>query len=348
MTDLLQIDFSQRPFRKMNICEKVYSCFKNDPDEKSFSRKIHSIRSNFDGKIDSFLENVDNLVMTESPLRAEFRMPLNRVLSMTNLLDLYLNDTFIKKHSIILGALTVVRLMKFWTKFLTQPINNTMSKLVIFCGEKSFSDEKLFNSYLTNISAFESILTETFVNGTTRSSIPEILWKSSTSKTGNGKASLNLMKGIKELNRLNFKGTSWSDVEREICGTSQLLTQIETSRKFRFCKHLSLTFKLIQELKLAINYDEKANLLWDSYFNYLWSIKPDDFYKETDANDRMKLGHLKAKLRVRVTFDHKQAVENVFNLERLDSAKNVNSTTWNTPFLVAYEYASKHPIENNS
>ena len=96
MTDLLQIDFSQRPFRKMNICEKVYSCFKNDPDEKSFSRKIHSIRSNFDGKIDSFLENVDNLVMTESPLRAEFRMPLNRVLSMTNVLDLYLNDTFIQ------------------------------------------------------------------------------------------------------------------------------------------------------------------------------------------------------------------------------------------------------------
>lgn len=344
LNDLLQINFSQKPIGRFKIFERLLECYKDDPSDKVFSKRTNFIEHSAKQTINSFLENVNNLAHSESPLRAEFRIPINRVIPMTNILTLFFNDIFVQKHTIVLGAKTIIKLIRFWTMFLIQPIFNTLSKLVVFSGDKNFKDESKFNSYITNISAFESILLETFMNGTTKTSVSEILWRKSKPDNGEN-CSFNLMKGINELNRLNFQGTSWANVEMEICGTSKLLEKIEKSGKIRGFNHLTSTFKLIQNLNGTSDYNEKARQLWESYFNFIYNKKPDDFDKNVDDKSKMKLKHLKMGLRKRTFFDHKQAVDHIFNLDRLLAAKQARSNIWNVPYLIAYDHSARNPAE---
>ena len=215
--------------------------------------------------------------------------------------------------------------MKFWITLLFQPILIFLTRLITSYKELNGTDNPL-ERYLPTISAFESLLSNTLFSGSTRSFLPSILFNKSKSD----RISFELLKCIKQKNRICFSGDLWAKEELLIASDSQLLDELTKRFRVPDMETIMKTFNLLLTVKNANSHELIAELLWRSYFDLIWARYPDDFDENITEVDELKASALvlndKVKIAARTKLTYEAAARYVFNLER----------NWNLPHLIAY------------
>lgn len=339
LPDQLQIGYSPRPIRKFDLCEKLFKARDFIGSATKLVNIFRSAEKRVNESLESFFENLDNLNESNSPIRAEFRLPLDRIMGMSRLLDSYFSDSFVLKHSIVLNVESVQLILKFWIEFLKKPLVNAMAKMLTSILRKG-SSEFPFETYFPTISAFESFMIETLFSGSTKAETAKIIWRIGK-KNQLDQKSLQMMKKIKELNRLDFRGEAWSTDKMEISGETDIVKKFLVNRSFTNEVYFSTTCDLLIKLNAVTEMDEKAKLLWDSYFQYLKLKSPKSFQDNASKNleNICKLQSLRQEARYSMhRFTLADATRNIFDYETIASRIHKKSSPYHTAYMVAYKY----------
>jgi hypothetical protein len=286
-------------------------------------------------KIESLKKNVNQLYLAESPIRSEFRIPLKRFLSMSAIIDFYFSDNFIQLNTIILDMDSVTKLLRYWIAFLTQPIMDALSHISATLIQNDSSNSLI--NYIPTISAFESLLVNTLFSGSRYSFVSNIIWNNR--RQNSDFESFELSKSIKTKNRFDFNGTSWLRESNLIQGSEDLLDQIIKKNNIKNGEQISKCYTLLYKLRGEKEYSVKADLLWQSYLNHLWTYYKDDF--NHDIEDGFKYSCQFVKISENVRWAPGEMSIEVAIAQIFDIVKQTDSSIWSLPFLVAYKDQSR-------
>lgn len=344
--DQLQSSYSQRPIQRFKICEKLLKYRDYLGTKRKLVDLFESIESQVEMSLKTLHENLDNLNDCTSPLRAEFRFPLERVMSMTRVVDSYLTESFVLKHSTVLSAHNVKKIIKFWIAFLKQPLLNAMSQLYSSMTRASNS-ESPFETYFPTISSFESLLVETLFTGSKLGETAKIIWAQGKKCQSEGK-SLNLMKRIKELNRLDFKGEAWASDKMEIRGEIDIVKKFFKKKPRCDDYYYTTTARLFHQLRDINDVNEQAKILWNSYFNHLHTKYPEFFIPNSIFNlqESCKLSSIHNVVRYsRHSYTLAEATRETFNYELISSCIDRISSPFHQAYLVGYKRLADESVE---
>lgn len=336
----MQIDFSQRPIEKLNLCEKIFEKLSEFKSTKKYNESILKIKDEANKKFIALSDNVKKLFMAESPVRADFRLSLDRVLSMSSMIKTYFNEKFVRKNILILDMATLSNILLFWIEFLSNPIINALihvSSAAILETIESLKVDPL-EDFIPTISAFESLIVHTLFSGRTNSYISNILWNK-------GINSFELMQCINSKNRIDFDKSGWLKSRRKLKSSSNLLDQIVSKLRIKSGNAVVNCYKLIFKIQSLERNPYNIRLiaieLWASYFKYLREKAPLDFKQiEKDksiGNSKYLLISDKVRLSKGET-EYKHAVASVFNLNYY----NLGISVWTVPYLMAYSEMIKN------
>lgn len=335
LPDCMQINFSQSPVERLDIAKKLLTIVAKLPPQNKFAKDIVALEADATKKINKLMGNCDNLLISESAVRAEIRVRLERAISFAQVLDSYVDEDFAATNCIVLDMGTLTKLIKFWISLLFQPIINSLSKVLYSYNQLGTSENPL-EKYLPTISAFNSLLTSSLFSGNTWSFLPSYLY----GKSKVDRVSFELLKSIKERNRIDFSGELWIKDELLIAGDSKLLDEL--IKKFRIpdMDRVIETFNLLINIRNTKTDKQIAILLWNAYFKVLWQKSPADFHEGIRGNERLKEATLILTEEVKLakkSLPYDTAVQHVFSVERLEKAKGRNSDVWSFPYLLAYK-----------
>ena len=102
MIDGLQIDVSQSPLEPLDLVKRILALIEGFPSHRKFVDVLKRIHSDVRDKINSLLFNCGTMEAAPSPVRAEFRFPLEKCMSMARLLDFFFAEDFIARHTVVL------------------------------------------------------------------------------------------------------------------------------------------------------------------------------------------------------------------------------------------------------
>ena len=280
----------------------------------------------------------------ESPLRAEFRIPLERFASYIPLINRLLNEDFVKQHFFVFEMSSVANLLKFCVLMLAKPIEQFLNCLI-----GNFSIEKnqnlIVENILPTISAFESLLTYTLFSGLTYSFMQKIVW-SKGSKVSDDLKPLILKQSMEAFNRLNFTGHYWKQGQKLINASNLLLKDLVQSQKIRNRDVLLESFNLFSKINEAQNIQQVSKIIWNSYFELLWNTYPNDFDFTACPNDKYSLLNVKLSQTVKIVKARKPfhwAVESNFNIPEEKLIKISKQ-----PFMICYRKYIGHDEEKRS
>ena len=347
--DQLQTSFSQRPIKRFGICEKLLKSRDYLGSKRKLIDLFESIESQIEKNLKTFHENLDNINDCNSPLRAEFRFPLERLMSMTRVVDSYLTESFVLKHSTVLSAHNVKKIIKFWIAFLKQPLLNAMYQLYTSMT-RTANSESPFETYFPTISSFESLLVETLFTGTKLGETAKVIWAQGKKCRSEGK-SLNLMKRIKELNRLDFKGEAWASDKMEIRGEIDIVKNFFKKKPRCDDYYYTTTARLFYQLRDITDVKEKAKILWNSYFNHLHTKYPEFFIPNNIFNlqESCKLTSLHNVVRYsKYSYTLAEATRETFNYKLISSCIDRLSSPFHQAYLVGYKLLADESVEARS
>ena len=172
---------------------------------------------------------------------------------------------------IILHMADVKELIKFYVDLLYRPIGYLMNLLHAAYGTTQQQVNPI-QAFLPTISAFESLLTASMFSGNTWSFIPRFLYGRATEN----RLSLELLKAIKTLNRLDFSGELWLVEEEMINGTAEMMNDLILRFRIANIDRAVESFALIMKINSYRRAEDVAKTLWMSYFDFLYRIFPDD------------------------------------------------------------------------
>ena len=332
IVDKLQINQSQRPIETQRICDKIYKALANISDNKKLYTSLVNVRKFVKENIKNILENISNLSHDTIPIRAEFRLALNRVTSMVPLIDNHLSDEFLNDHCIVLNLEDVVDILKHWIILLYTPIMDCLSH---FNGELRFnySSNTLLKKYIPTISAFESLIEATLFGGNLYSFLDKTIW----SDRASGVESLKLKQSIIKYNRLNFAGACWNRDLKLIQGSTELLEFFLAKYKIKTESYRE-SYQLLHQIGQDPCLKARAKLLWNSYFQHIWSKFPNDIKFPDNNIIDYSINKIKPSRKVFIQNDSisfSDAFNRIFDLSKLDNKTGPNS--WNVPFLVCYK-----------
>lgn len=333
--DCMQINFSQSPVERLDIAKKLLTIVSKFPSQAKFTKDIISLQEESTKKVQKLIGNCDNLLISESAVRAEIRVQLGRSISFASLLDHHIDEDFVASNCIILDMATLSKLIKFWISLLFQPIITSLSKL-LYCYNDLGTSENPLEKYLPTISAFESLLTSSLFSGNTWSFLPSYLY----GKSKADRMSFELLKSIKERNRVDFSGELWVKDDLLIASDAKLLDELVKKFRIPNMDRVIETFNLLINIRNTRNMKEIAILLWNSYFRSLWDKIPEDFTDGVSGNARLKESVLILTDDVKMAKKEltvETAARHVFSVERLENSKAKNSDVWSFPHLLAYK-----------
>lgn len=319
ITDVLQIDHSQMPMKKLNLVEDVVHAAEKSTTAKQFFMSMRKIKEKTAKKVDNLLKNINRMRKSEGGLRAEIRIPLNRAIQHFKLLESILDDEFVGNNSIILDSETVSKYLKFQVALLSEPIFNCLTKIRVSDSEAMPTID--FKDALSTISAFESLLQNTLFAGSTRSYMYDVLWSKSNP------SSFDLCRKINVLNRLDFTGERWVAENLVAGGSMGEMRKLIEKHKLKNGADSVATFKAFVRLREANSWEERANILWSEYHDYIVNKHPEDFVIDEKGYSRPK-----EYLTTSSEYNAAHAASLVFNSGRIDG----KSSVWRTPYLVAY------------
>jgi len=329
--DRMQVNFSQRPIPKLDLVCEIFKCLGKFKSESSFIQDINVIETNVGRSVNNLMERIKLLEDSEVSLRAEFRVELKRIVSMAHLINHFMSDEFIQSNTVILKMADFSRYLNYQVRYLTTPIHQSLGFLK---GTTTTQFRKQFDpliSPLITLSAFESLLTFTLFGGTTHSYLNKMLW---SNKAAESFEPLRLLTSLKEKNRLTFSGTSWDEEMMLIRASNLLLASMIEKYSIKEGLKTFECHRLLIKVQGAKGIQEKADILWGSYFNVLWKSAHDDFFKRSFSTDDLKLSHVKNSQYIIFPKDKlltpTKAVEMIFNVEKL------KYPAWKLPFLVVY------------
>ena len=335
--DNLQINVSQSPLELLNLVKQILKLVDRFPSHDVFSRKLEQIHNGARAKIETLLRNCGNMGADPSPVRAEFRFPLEKCVSMAGLVDFFFTEEFVQEHAVVLHMADVKKLIKFYVDLLYHPILNGFTQLrAAYSGDINVQNP--LRAFLPSISAFESLLTASLFSGNTWSFLPNFLYGRATEN----RPSLELLKAVKNLNRLDFTGTLWLADEEMIVGGADLLDELARRYNYRNMDRLTEVFNLILKVRSSTTLEEIAKLLWKSYFDFLYGSFPDDFVPGVTEAEYGRLSTLNQGPTVIVAQQRRNilnfpaATQLVFRIERLNDSERMNYMVWVLPHLIAY------------
>lgn len=260
----------------------------------------------------------------EAAVRGEVRIDFEHIASYGTILYEQFGNSNLSDKLVVISTDTIVDLITCYTMMLFDPI--------IFNLGRIHSDLRLretgsFNSIVTTITTFESLLHYTLFSGTTHSYVRKLIW--ATGPTAHSE-SLKLMNSIKLLNHPVFSGALWDTGNlRIVNGDNEILEDM----MFRLAGRRKLSIEAIK-LMLAVLSDrisplELAIMLWTSYFNEIPSADFADSY-----SPRWRLNSLNPQ-GVRYTANPisiREAATKIFN------KSNLSSLAWRKPYLRAFKY----------
>ena len=343
LTDQLQINFSQRPIENMNLIKKIFEKLGADTSAIKFSNSILKLKEETKTKFEQLRKNVSKLFLSESPVRAEFRVPIDRALSMVSVIENKLNEYFIHQHVVILYMITLTKILHFWIEFFERPILNSISQVsasFINDIQSGNTENDLLLEYIPTISAFESLTVHTLFSGRTNSYISKILWNKNVD-------SFELADKINKYNRVDFSGSKWLKAQKLIKGSAELLDSIISKQHIKNGQVIAAAYKLLHRVKFLANDVRNLRMisieLWASYFQFVKTKAPNDFVNDPSTTSVSSVGKVSSlNLSEKVKFSQGEtifeyAVESVFSLNLFNSGSSV----WNVPYLMAYSELTK-------
>ena len=332
LPDRLQISYSQRPIEKLNLVKQLYGIFEDCVTKKEFKDAIQNLEKSTSKQFSSLKINCEGLVNSEVPLRAEFRISLNRYSSIAPIITSIFNDKFIQENCYVFDMETVSKLLVHWTILLTKPISKSLTQIHGIVSGNQPSCNCLVK-FTPTLSVFESLIFETLFCGSTRSYLNEILW-SNSSKNDNFE-SMRLKQSIETFNRLNFSGSSWVNDHLLIQGDERLLQHILSKYKLKNGIITSTIYNLQLQLNNEKDLSIVARALWESYFDLLWERASEDFEFVNEA-EMFSIENLKISEKIVYRADsltYSDATHKVFDPELfLKSRKG----QYKVPYIISY------------
>lgn len=340
LTDILQVSNSQWPISAINLFEKIEKALVSFSDNQKLSIKILDFQEKAEKHSMKFLENVRNLAGSKSALRAEFRIPLERFISMASVLDLYFTNEVVQLNSILLETEVLIKLIEFWVQFVMLPIKKALTKIAAHCYSGEM--KKVFDDgCLPTVEAFETLYTDTLLSGNFYSDISQIFWRDRKTNPMFDQ-SLRISKSINELNRPDFSGELWMKTELQVKASIDLLETLFTRKNVAMAKNLTDLYETIIRIRNLETAEEKAEALWNQYFKFLYEKKPCDFVCPFQYGKVFHISGIKSEVLIRKTkIDYNDATKKVFDFSRISKLSEKRSSNWKTPYLMAYLDASK-------
>ena len=334
--DKLQIDPSQNPVKRSNLCEKVFDALGCYSNEEKFFLEMIKVRKFAKKNLDEILGNINNLQDSESSIRAELRFELKASSSMFALVDNIFTNEFLNQHTTALSMENVCDLYRFSLILLYTPIFGCLSHIN---GELQFNTaaHDLLEKYIPTLSVFESLLENTLFGGSFKSHLTKAVW--TNQKAGEDLKSLKMEKTIMTYHRLNFIGSQWNNDFKLLIGSNKLFEILYEKFKVKRPSNVRESYQLLIRIESEPNINIKAQLLWKSYFSHLFSRYKKDFKLVINENNIYSLENLRISNSVFTLKNHigfLEAFNRIFDTDKLDNFKG-GRTGWKIPYLICYQ-----------
>lgn len=341
--DKLQVDFSQMPMKHLKTVIEIFKILQSQKRGVDIGRKFSDLQAAVEAEIGKLMVNVQNYATADSPVRAEFRFPLNRVVPMMNLMEYYFSKEFLREYLFVFESTMVSELLQHYVKLLSQPMVDALCTIATNWNDET--DRNVLVSCIPTIAAFGGLLENTLFSGSDKTYVPKIIFNVATDMN----SSLDLKRTMRSHNRLVFNGEKWNSENRLIEGSNKLLMDICQKYRIPDFERICKTFRILTALRKCLNPKEKAMILWMAYFEHLWRKRADDFdfYGVAEDAEKLKLGSVQSrKKQVPITFE--MAVSMVFGVNRLELCMAENLSVWMLPHMLGYYEMSKRPAEKQA
>lgn len=323
LVDLLEGNKSNRPINCMGIASSLIEIL-SESDPVSVTVEIGKLIILSNNQRQRLLNVLNAARSREAAVRGEVRIDFEHLASHGTLLNEQLNASNLVDKLVVISTDTIVDLITCYLLMLFDPIIFNLGKLN---NDLKSRDTKSFNSIITTITAFESLLYFTLFSGTTHSYVRKLIW--ATGQNAH-RESFKLMDSLKSLNHPVFSSSLWDignlrivNMDNEIMEDMMLGLGGKSKLNVEAIKlMLAVMNEGMSPLELAI-------MLWTSYYNEI----PSTDFGEPDL-PRWKLISLNDRT-IRFTaytITVKEAALKIFD------TRNLNSIAWKKPYLRAYKF----------
>lgn len=331
------------PMKHLKIVVQIFKILQSQKRGVDVGRKLADIQAFAEAEIAKLMTNVANYATADSPVRAEFRFPLSRVVPMMNLMEYYFSEEFMREFLFVFESSMVSELLLHYVKLLSQPLVDALCTVATNWNDET--DRDVLVSCIPTIAAFGSLLENTLFSGSDKTYVPKILFNVPTDTN----SSLDLKRNMQSHSRLVFNGDRWNSENRLIEGSHKLLMEICRKYKIPDYERICKTFRILNALRKCRNTKEKAMILWMAYFQHLWEKRAADFNffgVEGDAG-KLKTECVRSRFK-QVGIDFERAVSMVFNVNRLELCMAENLSVWMLPHMLGYYEMSRRPAEKQA
>lgn len=281
-------------------------------------RKIHRELSFYK---EDLVNRITSASLVSGGVRAEFRVRLCDLVSVSQALDKFFSKERLKHCSYTFESSLMVRFATYNVELLYKQIASNFAQLLQSTQEERYNNYQIMQR-IASISVLESLLTTTLFTGKTYSFAGNLVWNKSTVTT----QSIELMKYVKALNRPVFGSEFFSNNVFKIAASEEILNtifgKIIRNSNFRF-PPIKYMLQFENENLLEI---QRAELLWKIYFEELnqTSLLQNDAPKwKLQRLDRTKVSRLQHGMKFY------GAVGGIFNFRNFE-----NHTSWQNKYYM--------------
>lgn len=260
LVDKLQKGNDSTPIKFQNMAHQL-SMLARLSEQKDKS-KFEKICSDFENRLSQLKRNVSCLMESNVSTRAEFRIDVSRVNSLTSIICLEFDSESILDKSVFIDSDSLSNWCRINIEMLSAPIKSALAMIWLQLESGSYDS---FESCLSTISAFESLLCSSLFTGRTYSYTPELIWKKSVNKDD----SVELMNRIRKLNHIQIPSTFWNsnnDLLLNSLNFPNIIKRISNFERSDLRAHFDLVKVLSHGKGTKI---EEAICIWKVYFNCL-------------------------------------------------------------------------------
>jgi len=316
-----------------NFSKQIADTVISAKSEKELFTKLRKIHRELSFYKEDLINRLTSASLVSGGVRAEFRVRLCDLVSVSQALDKFFNEDRIKNCSYTFESSLIVRFATYNVELLYKQIASNFAQLLQSTQDERYNNYKIMQR-IASISVLESLLSTTLFTGKTYSFAGSLVWNKSTVTT----QSLELMKYVKSLNRPVFCSEFFSNNVFKIAASEDILNTIFgkliRNSNFRFppIKYM-LQFEDINCTDI-----QRAELLWKIYFeelNMLSFLDNGAPKWKLESLDRAKITRLQRGMKFY------GAVGGIFNLRNYE---NYNSWQNKVYMQLAYSWISR-PIK---
>ena len=308
---------------------------------KSGKEFYHALR-NIDKELKIYKGDIINRIelaeVVSGGVRAEFRVRLCDLISVSMALDKFFNVERIRELTFSFESSKIVSYTKFNVELLFKQISSNLLSLLKELESPTVNNFELMER-VTTISILESLLTTTLFTGMTYSFAGNLVWNKSTVDT----ISLELMKSVQLFDRPVFHQNFFSDNVFKISASEDILNNI-------FGKILRTADFHFPPIRLMVNFEDenlsnsqKAEILWKIYFEELNS---NSFIKDVPEKWKLESINTEKITCFRSGLRFRGAVKSVFNFDNYEQYGSWRNKYY-LKLAASWLHRSKNPISSS-